>query len=303
LEIWRDKSCGPLCAVLLLAGLTLSAIVGTACVSLAMIFWLMKSSITARVGVYLRCVFFALVVATVAWIAVQCWGIVTAAIHLSGGMAAAQLRDALLDIFGLKITVALAVAPVWWGILRSRTLWVPTFLSAALLGLSIFILPVAFKQSRTLASAADITEFSDWVSAIPLTSTVLVTPARDVGAFVWFTLQRPNYLAVNQSAGVVFSRTTALEVQRRSQVLLPVMDPNYRILTSLRAAAAKRTVDLPTRPLTAESLNAVCADSQLGFVISPVDVGVDRLSHKNSGSWQGWNLYDCRKVRSLASAK
>jgi hypothetical protein len=299
LDIWRDKSCGPLCAVLLLAGLTLSAIDGTACVSLAMIFWLMRSNITARVGAYFRWIFFALVIAAAAWIVVQSWGIVASAIHAPGGIDAAQLRD----IFGLKISASLAAALVWWGVRRSRTIWAPTLLSAVLVALSIFILPVAFKQSRTLASATDITEFSDWVSAIPPTSTVLITPARDVGTFVWFTLQRPNYFAVNQSAGVVFSRTTALEVQRRSQVLLPVMDPNYRILTSLRAAAGKRKVDPPTRPLTAESLNEVCADSQLGFVISPLDVGGDPLSHKDSGSWKGWNLYDCRKVRSLAAAK
>jgi hypothetical protein len=303
LEIWRDKRCGPFCAVLLLAGLTLSAVNGTACVSLAMILWLMRSSITARVGTYLRWVFFALVLAIVAWIAVQSWGIVTPAIHASGGVAAAQLRDALRDIFGLKITVALAVALVWWGIHKSRTLWAPTLLSAVLLALSIFILPVAFKQSRTLASAADVAEFSEWSNAIPPTSTVLITPARDVGTFVWFTLQRPNYLAVNQSAGVVFSRTTALEVQRRSQVLLPVMNPNYRILSSLRAAAGKPKTDAPTRRLTADSLNQICADSQLGFVISTREVGLDPLVHKNTLPWKDWNLYDCRRVRSLASSK
>ena len=53
-------------------------------------------------------------------------------------------------------------------------------------------------------------------TSFPPTSTVLVAPPRDVGAFVWFTLGRPNYLALDQSAGVVFSRATALEVRRRS---------------------------------------------------------------------------------------
>ena len=299
LEIWRDKPCGPFCGILLLSGLTLSAVDGTACVSLAMIFWLMRSNVTARMGAYLRWMFLALVIAVAAWIVVQSWGIVASAIYASTGFGAAQLRD----IFGLKISAALATALVWWGVRRSRTIWAPTLLSAVLLTLSIFILPVAFKQSRTLASAADVAEFSDWGSAIPPTSTVLVTPARDVGTFVWFTLQRPNYLAVNQSAGVVFSRMTALEVQRRAQVLLPVMDPNYRILTGLRTAAGKHKIDAPTRPLTAVSLSKICADAQLGFVISPQDVDIDHLVHSNAGSWKDWNLYDCRKVRSPASSK
>jgi hypothetical protein len=299
LQIWRDKRCGPLCAILLLLGLTISKVDGTACVSLAMVFWLMRSNITVRTGALLHWLAFALIAAIAAWVVAQSWGIVASAIHGSGGMGAAQLRD----IFGLKISAALAAALAWCWIRSSRSVWVPTLLSSILVALSIFILPAAFKQSRTLASATDITEFSDWQSAIPQTSTVLVTPARDVGTFVWFTLRRPNYLVVDQSAGVVFSRTTALEVQRRSQVLLPVMDPSWKILTNLRTAPDKRTIDVPTRPLTAATLSKICADSQLGFVISPQDIGVEALSHKNAGPWMGWNLFDCRKVRSPASAK
>jgi hypothetical protein len=135
---------------------------------------------------------------------------------------------------------------------------------------------------------------------------VLVAPARDVGTFVWFTLGRPNYLAVDQSSGVVFSRATALEVQRRSQVLLPLMDSNWKILTSLRtgaAAAGGRKVDTVARPLTANSLMQVCADPYLGFVISPENIGFDPLRHEHAGAWKDWNLYDCRKVRSLVPAK
>jgi hypothetical protein len=106
-------------------------------------------------------------------------------------------------------------------------------------------------------------------------------------------------LTVDQSAGVVFSRDTALEVQRRSQVLLPLMDPNWKILTKLRATAAdKPKSEAPSRPLTALSLRRVCSDSQLAFVISPENIGFDPLGHKSAGPWKGWNLYDCRKARS-----
>jgi hypothetical protein len=184
-------------------------------------------------------------------------------------------------------------------------MWVPAVLSTVLIPLSISILPAALEQSRVFASASDIREFADWSGAIPAASTVLVAPARDVGAFVWFTLERPNYLAVDQSAGVVFSRATALEVQRRSQVLLPVSDPNWKILTGLRTAAAagRRYVDAASRPLTAESLAQICVDPRLGFVISPERVGFDPLRHEQAGAWKDWNLYDCRKVRTAAPAR
>jgi hypothetical protein len=125
---------------------------------------------------------------------------------------------------------------------------------------------------------------------------VLVAPTKDAGAFVWFTLNRPNYLALNQSAGVAFSRETALEVRRRSEILLPLMDPDWKILSSLRSSGnGKRSA--ATRPLTAEGLLEICRDRQLGFVISPQNVGFDPLPHVNAGEWKDWNLYDCRKVR------
>jgi hypothetical protein len=297
LQIWQDKQCGPPCALFLVAGLTFPAVDGTACVSLGLVLWLTKSYLPVRAGLLLRWIAWVLLAAILGWIALRDRSIVAAVRDTS------SVAGPMRDLFGLQFLVALAAALVWWCV-RSSSAWTPTLVSASLLAISIFMLPAAFKQSRTLASAADIAEFADWQAAIPPTGTVLVTPPRDVGTFVWFTLQRPNYLALDQSAGVVFSRPTALEVQRRSEMLLPLMDPNWKILTRLRAGAAdKRELEVPTRPLTAVSLNQVCADAQLGFVISNQDVGFDPVSHQKAGPWKDWNLYDCGKVRRRASAQ
>jgi hypothetical protein len=199
----------------------------------------------------------------------------------------------------LRLPAVLFSVLLWWFIRTSRTIRLPMIICAILVALSIFILPAAFKQPRILASSLDISEFADWANAIPPMSTVLVAPARDVGAFVWFTLERPNYLAVDQSAGVVFSRATALEVRRRSQILLPLMDPNWKILTQLRRSSGGKQKEVaPVRALTAKSLIAVCADPQLGFVVSPQDVGFGPLRHRRAGAFKDWNLYDCRQVRS-----
>jgi hypothetical protein len=171
-------------------------------------------------------------------------------------------------------------------------------LSAILAVFSLLMLPAAFRQARTLASPAENQEFLAWEKVIPPTSAVLVAPPRDSGAFVWFTLGRPNYLTLNQSSGVVFSRATALEVLRRSEVLLPLMDPDWKIQTRLAKADDGRKKKPPTRPLTRSNLTAVCTDPLLGFVISPANVGFDPLRHVHAGPWQDWNLYDCRRVRS-----
>jgi hypothetical protein len=80
------------------------------------------------------------------------------------------------------------------------------------------------------------------------------------------------------------------------------MDPDWKILTDLSESDGRRNKKTSTRPLTAKNLVAVCADPQLGFVISPEKVGFDPVPHKQAGFWRDWNLYDCRKVRSARPA-
>jgi hypothetical protein len=198
----------------------------------------------------------------------------------------------------VKISAAVLFGFLWWWLQGARAVWRPAIVSAVLLIGSIFVVPASFKQARVLASESQIEEFSDWSGAIPPTGTVLVAPPRDVGAFVWFTLKRPNYLALDQSAGVVFSREAALEVRRRSELLLPLMDPTWKILSGIRRGALKHQDAAPTRPLTAQSLMQVCNDPKLGFVIAPQDVGFDPRRHQHAGAWKDWNLYDCAHVRS-----
>jgi hypothetical protein len=262
-----------------------------------MILWLMRPSFSTRAVILFRWICSALFVAVAAWLSIKIWGITLPAVK-SGTIGAAQLRD----IFALRMPAVIGVALLWW--FRNRIgVRTGALLCAGLLALSIFVLPAAFKQYRTLASPIDIDEFRDWRMLIPPTSTVLVTPSRDVGTFVWFTLQRPNYLAVDQSAGVVFSRATALEVRRRAQVLLPIMDPDWKIRTHLRSVGTKLAVEESGRPLTSKSLRDICDDSQLGFVISHEHLGFDGIAHENTGAWQGWELYACSKIRMWRAGK
>jgi hypothetical protein len=302
LEVWRDPKCSRLCAILLVSGCTVSAVDGTVCVSLALIAWSMRTHVDDRAARYCRGLAVAIGIAIVGWILFKFWQI--ARPPISPTTREPSGASILRDFFGLRITAAAVTAVLWWWIRNSRKIWVPAFLSAALAAVSVLVLPAAFEQSRTFGSTPDLAEFADWIYAIPPASTVLVAPTQDAGAFVWFTLGRPNYLAVDQSAGVVFSRATAIEVRRRSQVLLPLTDPNWKILSSLRiaAAAGKYKINTAARPLTAKSLMQVCADPQLGFVISPENVGSDPLRHEHAGAWKDWNLYDCRDARSPVPA-
>jgi hypothetical protein len=296
LEVGRDEKCGPLCALLLISGWTLPGVNGTACFMLALMLWSARSHISSRAARYFRWAFAALGIAIGIWILIKCriilWPPTPPSERTPVGTA--EMRN----IFALKVPAVLLCALIWWGLRNARTIWMPMLLSVTLAAFSALMFPLAFWQPRAVASSADIHEFADWANDIPPTSTVLVTPRRDVGAFVWFTLGRPNYLALDQSAGVVFSRATALEVRRRSEVLLPLMDPDWRLLTRFRTQPGSRTQNQErARPLTRDNLVQVCADPQLGFVVSPEKIGFDPLSHPHAGAWKDWNLYDCRKVR------
>jgi hypothetical protein len=300
LQVWRDEKCGPLCALLMVLGWTLPGVGGMACASLGLIFWVARAHMSSRLASRFRWVFAALGAAIVIWTLAKCWAIVSPPTPPSGRAASGLAQ--VPDIFVLKILAVQFGALVWWGVRTRRTTWVPMVLSAMLTVFSLLIFPAAFRQARTLGAAAEIREFADWENVIPPNDTVLVAPPRDVGAFVWFTLARPNYLALDQSSGVVFSRTTSLEVRRRSEVLLPLMDPDWKIRTGLAKSEGGRKKEAPTRALTHKNLIAVCADPQLGFVISPENVGFDPLRHEHAGTWKDWNLYDCRKVRSALPA-
>jgi hypothetical protein len=299
LRVWRDEKCGPLCSVLLICGWALSSVVGSACLLIAITLWLMRSHIRQFTTPYLRWLAALGSIAALAWADSSTWSMLA-----SKSIAAKNGHSALgqmADITGVKLAAASLFAIVWWWVRGARGRWVPSVVCAALLASLPAVLPAAFTQPRLLGAESAVREFQDWSDAIPATSTVLVAPTRDVGAFVWFTLGRPNYLALDQSAGVVFSRETALEVRRRSEVLLPITDPTWKILSAHERSAEQRSRDAPTRPLNAQSLRRVCADPLLGFVISPEKLAFRARVHHDPGLWENWNLYDCADVRSTPS--
>jgi hypothetical protein len=294
LRVWRDEKCGPLCGVLLICGWIVSGEGGTVCVFLALTFWLLRAHISNRAIPYLRWMAIVGGITAVAWADGSSWAPIASTLTSGGNHLYAFTK--IGNAIGVKVSAASLFVLLWWWLRGARTLWAPTGACGALLVASVCLISASFNQTRSVGSQSDIEEFSDWRTAIPETSTVFVAPTRDVGSFVWFTLERPNYLALDQSAGVVFSRQTALEVRRRSVVLLPLTDPTWKILSGIRDASDRKR-KAPTRPLTAQTLAQVCDDPQLGFVVSPQNVGFDPMRHAHPGAWKDWYLYDCAHVR------
>jgi hypothetical protein len=263
--LWRSEKCGPLCALLMISAWTFPTIQGTACLASALIVWLTRGRINAPATQFLR------------WVAV------------------------LLRRFpGSEFLFIAAVGGFTWCIRANRSAMVLTLAAGMLVAACIYCVPRALQDSGRDGTAAQIDDFSDWRRAIPPNANVFVVPAHNSAAFAWFTLERPSYLTVDQSSGVVFSRDTALEVRRRSQVLLPLMDPDWRLFSNMKGARDGSGKMAPSvRPLTRERLISLCTDPQLNIVIASENLGFAPIRHAHPGDWQGWNLYDCRLVQAL----
>ena len=296
LWVWRDPACGPLCCVLLLLAWTCSAVDGLGCAELALALWLARSRISERMARYLTWTAAAAFALALAWVIAKSWTIASSAPTEPGREPQSLAR--LREFLGLGVPAALLVA-LFWRWMGSASPRAGLLACVALFGASVLILPGSLKQLSNVGSSAEIEEFADWRAAIPPTSSVLVAAAKKSAAFAWFTLQRPSYASVDQASGVVFSRATALEVRRRSQVLLPLREPDWQILTQLTRnnAPGRRAQNAPPKPLTAQTLASICGDPQLGFVVAKESLGFDPIQHANAGNWKDWNLYDCRHVR------
>jgi hypothetical protein len=296
-QVARDDKYGLPCVLLLVLGYSWPWIGGPPGIAFASILWLARPHLDPAVTRYLRWASVALMIAAVVWLLDKSWAILFLQADPSQQARFGIMR--IREILALEVPAILVCALIAWVLRIGRKVWVPILVSGILTLLCANLIPTAFKQPRMLAAAADRQKFADWAKLIPPTSAVLVARPSDVGAFVWFTLDRPNYLSLDQSAGVVFSRATALEVRRRSEVLLPLMDPDWTILSrSLSNSAGAGNKQPRIRPLTTDSLVQVCADPALGFVISPAEVGFGPAPHIDAGAFGGWNLYDCSKVRS-----
>jgi hypothetical protein len=172
-----------------------------------------------------------------------------------------------------------------------------------LAALAICFLPSSLFSPKAFIALRLQDQYKSWRAAIPESSSVLLLDAPPVSAiFPWFTLERTSYTSSSQSAGVVFSEKIAAEIRRRSEVLKPVIQPDWRILSQFLQSPSKNPTDALTPPsLTAKSLGEICRDEQLGFVIAKDDVGFSPIKHTDGGDYVNWNLYDCRRVRATNS--
>jgi hypothetical protein len=291
-QLWRAGRCGPLCAALLMAGWLISVLDGAYFVAAALCLWYGREHVPAAATRYLRWAVAAIGVLVLARIVGMSWTVLSA--PLTGAQGESRALWWARSLLNVDCVALMLAALVLYTLIRSRSLALPAVTALALATAAAVAAPGALEDTTLEGSAAQIEEFADWRAAIPAGANVFVVPRYYTASFTWFTLGRPNYESVDQSSGVIFSRATATEIRRRSQVLLPLEEPGWRLLSHRAAHDGK--YDAAALPLTRERLVHICADPELNFVVAWQNVGFEPIPHRHAGPWNGYNLYDCRRV-------
>jgi hypothetical protein len=292
LRLWKNGGCGSACSILLIASWTFNPINGIYMAACAVCLWSLRNQIGPPMQRVLGVFAFALIAVILASVGADIWSVCVT--HPATMSADPIVIERIRSIYGLPIA-ALAVFGIVWKSLAGVGYWRNTSSAVAAVTLIVcaFVIPDSFSRSTPIGTRADYDAFADWRAKIPPTSNVLLVPPRNSAGFIWFSLQRPSYISVNQSAGVVFSPVTSQEIRRRAKNLLPLTEPDWKLLSqNTRGAPPDRA-----HPLTPELLRAICADPQLGFIVAEPNLGFGALTYAQPGEWKGWNLYDCREVR------
>ena len=211
-RMWRDDPSGPLCALLLLVGWTLSVIDSLACLEAALFIWLMRAYIPRSSAHRLNWLAAAIGTVLIIWMLANVW--TSHRSPLGDSDHEPVLISRLRQTVGLEFTGILLAWVVWHGVRSLRSPLAIYGVALGFLAVAAWILPVSMTPSDSVGTPAEVRDFAEWRAAIPPTSNVLLVPGGPSAGFMWFTLERPSYLTANQSAGVVFSPETAAEVRR-----------------------------------------------------------------------------------------
>jgi hypothetical protein len=199
--------------------------------------------------------------------------------------AASFVHDGAVPVAAILLAVWLASRPR-----GTASLIVLAAVSAATL---VMLLPEVWSEwSQQKFPQRMQAQFAPWRALIPPGGEVFWSES---GLEAWVLLERPSYLSVVQTSGVVFSRAAALEMQRRALALSAVVPPAAFMDFSGNGAGIG-----PSR----EQLERACATGEFDFVVSSVALSWAPLATLPRAVWHpsgGLRLYRCSDRTGIAS--
>ena len=193
------------------------------------------------------------------------------------------------------LPVALVVLTLWLAGLgaagRARSLPGVALLGALALTLALLLLPDTWRQwSAQRFPTSLVAQFAPWRALIPPGSQVFWSESP---LETWVLLERPSYLSVSQTSGMLFSRTAAMELQRRARALSTVVPANAYLDFSGGGAGLGPPPEL---------LERACATSEFEFLITGAKLSWQPISQLPRATWHasgGLRLYRCSEAYGL----
>jgi hypothetical protein len=177
------------------------------------------------------------------------------------------------------------IALAWWlGRSESRRWGLILLAILATAACSVLFPPTWTRWTTREFPPELVAQFAPWRRIIPAGAEVF-WPESPVSA--WLLLDRPSYLSAIQTSGLVFSRDAALEMQRRADVLRPILPPTLFLDWSSGGSSLR---------LTSQQLTGVCRLAAFEFLVTSIDLNTAPAAFLRSNSGpasKGMRLYRC----------
>jgi hypothetical protein len=176
------------------------------------------------------------------------------------------IRRTMSFVHDGSVPAVVAASLVWLGVRRTgRSVWVP------LMGLAgavcVSLAPVTWHAwSFREFPPQRVAQFAPLRAALPARAEVFL-PESPVAA--WLLLDRPSYLSVIQTSGLVFSRAAAIEFSRRAAALQEALSAQVFMRWNPGGTVLNPSVS---------QLQRICASGAVEFLVTGVDLGVPALA-------------------------
>ena len=147
---------------------------------------------------------------------------------------------------------------------RARAFPIIALIGAATMGLCAALLPYTWRNwSQTEYPPSLVARFSVLREHIPRGSDVFWP---DLPLASWILLDRPSYISIVQTSGMVFSRPSALELKRRADALSATI-PSAQFLNW--------SLGYPDTRLSGSQQTQICNSGAIEFLVTPAKLGME----------------------------